>query len=69
MEDSRKNIAGNCKENIRNAATATADSLRSYSRPQVLSTEALEAAAATCSPQSSSGPGKNIPFPCGTLGS
>ena len=68
MEDSRKNIAGNCKENIRNAATARADSLRSYSRPQVLSAEGLEAAAATCDPQEGVF-GKTIPIPCGTLGS
>ncbi len=68
MEDTRKRNAGINKENTRNAAIATTDLLRPYSRPQVLSAEGLEAAAATCDPQE---PvlGKTIPIPCGTLGS
>ena len=68
MEDTRKNITGGSKVDTRNAATATADSPRPYSRPQVLSTEALEAAAATCNPPTD-GFGKTGPPTCGTLGS
>jgi len=42
-------------------------SLRPYAPPRVLSTEKLEAAAATC--DGAGGFGKTIPTPCGTLGS
>ncbi len=41
---------------------------RTYVKPQVLSTERLEAAAATCQPQTGAF-GKTVPVPCGTLGS
>lgn len=68
MEDSRKKNAGSSKEDTRKAAIATTKSLRPYSRPQVLSAEGLEAAAATCDP-STGGLGKTVPIPCGTLGS
>ncbi len=41
---------------------------RTYDRPQILSSDRLEAAAATCT---ITGPafGKTVPVPCGTLGS
>ncbi len=39
-----------------------------YARPQILSAEELEAAAASCDP-AAGGFGKTLPSPCGTLGS
>ena len=42
---------------------------RPYSRPMVLSAEVLEAVAATCDPTGGGGYGKQVPIPCGTLGS
>lgn len=42
---------------------------RPYARPEVLSSERLEAAAATCDPPTG-GYGKSVPIPCSTtLGS
>ena len=41
---------------------------RPYTAPKILSAEPLEAAAATCQPQTGVF-GKTVPIPCGTLGS
>jgi hypothetical protein len=41
---------------------------RAYVQPKILSSDRLEAAAATCDPAAPPY-GKSVPFPCGTLGS
>jgi hypothetical protein len=41
---------------------------RAYVQPKILSSDRLEAAAATCAPPAG-GFGKHIPTPCGALGS
>lgn len=45
-----------------------AEGKRPYQAPRILSAEPLEAAAATCDPQTGAF-GKSIPTPCGVLGS
>ena len=45
------------------------DDKRPYTAPRMLSAEPLEAVAAVCDPNTPGGPGKDVPFPCATLGS
>ncbi len=67
MENTRKRGAENSTGRTNNTAPDDAATLRPYSRPQVLSSERLEASAATC--DGTGGFGKTIPVPCGILGS
>ncbi len=56
------------KSDVENRNMADKQTKRPYARPEVLSSERLEAAAATCSPPAPPY-GKTVPTPCSTLGS
>jgi len=49
-------------------AAVASDRKRAYQAPRIVSAEPLEAAAATCQPQTGVF-GKSVPVPCGTVGS
>lgn len=68
MENNGKLNTANSILNSENTEQNSADSRRPYARPQMISAEGLEAAAATCAPPTG-GFGKQVPNACGTLGS